>query len=42
MCMGEEGHVEVKDQSGRLVLLSNDNIDAMDKDDFRLIFCREG
>ena len=34
MCMGEEGHVEVKDQSGKLVLLSNENIYAMKKDNF--------
>ena len=34
MSVGGQGHVEVKDQSGEFILLSNENIDAMRKDDF--------
>ena len=30
--MGGEGHVEVEDKSRKLVLLSNENIDATKKD----------
>ena len=33
MSMGGEVHVEVEDQYGKFILLSNDNIDAMKKDD---------
>ena len=32
--MGGEVHVEVKDQYGKFVIISNDNIDAIKKDDF--------
>ena len=32
--MGEEGHVEVKDQGGEIVILSNDKIDATKEDSF--------
>ena len=32
MSMGGDGHVEVKDQAGKFVLLSNDNICAMKSD----------
>ena len=39
--MRGEGHVEVEDQSDKLVLLSNANIYAMKKDNFMLSFFRE-
>ena len=32
--MGGEGHVEVEDQSGRFILIYNENVDAMKKDVF--------
>ena len=32
MSMGGEGPVEVEDQAGKFVLLSNEKIDAMNKD----------
>ena len=41
MSAGGEGHVEVRDQDGRAVTLSNDKIDVMQKYIFMLIFCRE-
>ena len=31
MSMSGEGHVEVEDQSGKFVILSNGNIDALKK-----------
>ena len=40
--MGGEGHVEVEDQAGDFVLLSNDKIDAMKKDYIYADFFREG
>ena len=42
MSMRREECVEVKNQDGNLVPLSNDNIYAMKKDNFMLNFFREG
>ena len=37
-----EGHFEVKDQSGKFVPILDENIDAMEKDNFIMRFWREG